>query len=126
MLEVTGSKANKYKLSNVELIKVDIEVPQKIKIAEGSCDLIIISSIIFQLQDKNIIFESAKKILKKRGNILIIEWQPEGPLGPDKNLRLSKEKVIKLSEDNGFILDKEVDAGHFHYGLLIKIKNKHS
>lgn len=121
MLEVTGSKVKKFNLTNVQLIKVDIELPEKIKIKKESCDLVIMSNILFQMKDKESAFKSVKKILKKDGMILVVDWQSEDGLGPDKDLQLKKEDAKKIAENQGFRLAQELDAGHFHYGLLFKL-----
>jgi len=122
MLEVTASKVKKFNLENVQLIKIDIELPEKIKIKKESCDFVIISNILFQLKDKESAFVNAKKILKKDGNILVVDWQSEAGLGPNKDLQLKIEDVKKIAEKQGFKMDREIDAGHFHYGLLFKLK----
>lgn len=125
MLEVTGSKVKKFNLKNVQLIKADIELSielsEGIKIKKESCDLVIMSNILFQLKEKEIVFANAKKILKKDGKILVVDWQSKAKLGPEDKLQIKKEEMQKIVKNQGFELVKELDAGHYHYGLLFKL-----
>jgi len=123
MLEITANKAQKENLKNIETIKADIERPlDENKIKPHSCDLVIISNILFQVGNKEKILENAQKLIKKDGRVLVVDWQKDSLFGPEKKLRVSKEKVKRLAKEKGMILAKEIDAGYFHYGLLFKNK----
>jgi ubiquinone/menaquinone biosynthesis C-methylase UbiE len=120
MLEVTGAKAKKHNLKNIKLVKTDLEIPVKIGIPKKTIDWVVISNVLFQAKSKEKIFNSVASVLKKDGQLLVIEWQPNILLGPDKELRCKKEDIKKIATNQGFLFDKEIDAGHFHYGLLFK------
>lgn len=122
MLEVIGSKIKRYNLKNVELIRTDLELPKEIKVKKQSCDLVIICNLLFQSKAKEKIFDSAKKLLRRGGRILVIDWKPDALLGPEKDLRCKKENVKEIAKARSFALEKEIDAGHFHYGLLFKLQ----
>lgn len=123
MLEVTRSRVKRHNLHNVRLIKTDIEDFQDIKIKKHSCDLVIFSNILFQVKDKVNAIKNAQSLIKKKGKILIVDWLEDAVFGPDKKLRIKKSDIIKLMKNNNFVLDKEVDTGFSHYGLLFKLEN---
>jgi hypothetical protein len=52
---------------------------------------------------------------------LVIDWKTEAPLGP-KEGRIEPSEVKDLARNTGFILDKEIEAGSYHYGLIF-LKN---
>lgn len=122
MLEVTQSNASLSGIHNITTIKGDIEKEKGSKIDSSFCDIAILSNVLFQSKKKEQIINEAKRILKPDGKVLIIDWEKDALFGPDKSLRLKKEDIQKLLEKNGFILDKAIDVGHFHYGLLFAKK----
>ena len=104
------------KIFNVETISADIE--EGVDIFEGSCDLVLMTNLLFQVEDKKKVLEEGKRILKPGGEILIIEWKPEAPLGP-KEGRISAEEVKETALDLNLTIEKEFDAGAYHYGLVL-------
>jgi len=82
-----------------------------------SCDLVLLTDLLFEIDDKEAVFKEAKRALKPGGKILVVEWTPEASLGP-KNGRVSKEEVKEIALELGFKLEKEFKAGDYHYGLI--------
>ncbi|PJA87602.1 MAG: class I SAM-dependent methyltransferase, partial [Candidatus Moranbacteria bacterium CG_4_9_14_3_um_filter_40_7] len=77
--------------------------------------------ILFQNKGKDKILEEAKRILKKGGRVLIIEWNKEdASIGPEKELRIFKETLVNLARKNSWTMDNEIEVGNFHYGLILK------
>lgn len=120
MLEVTENKVKKQGFKNVEIIRADIEIPGATKIKKSSCDLVIISNILFQVAKKNEVFGEAFRIVKRGGIILVIDWEADTPLGPDKEMRFPKNQAKDLAEGFGLKLDREINAGNYHYGIIFK------
>jgi len=63
------------RLSNIDCIWGDIEVSGGTKIVEGSVDAVIVSNVLFQLSDKLGLIDEAKRILKKKGKLLLVDWK---------------------------------------------------
>lgn len=115
------SRARLERVFNIETILCDLENPETLKLANESTDLVLMTNLLFQLENKEKAFNRANKILKKGGQVLIIDWKEASPLGP-KEGRIPIEAVKEMSEKAGFNLKKEFEAGDYHYGLiLIKI-----
>jgi ubiquinone/menaquinone biosynthesis C-methylase UbiE len=120
-LESVESQAKDLNLNNIITQRVNLESPEGSKLAADSLDWVIMKDILFQNKGKDKILKEAKRILKKGGQALIIEWNKEDTnIGPEKELRIFKETLVDLSRKNGWTIDKEIEAGTFHYGLILK------
>jgi len=115
-LSALKAKANLEKLTNIQSIVADVE--KGVDIWEESCDWVLMSNLLFQCEDKKKVLQEAKRILKKRGKILVVDWKVEAAMGP-KEGRVSPEEVKKIAETLDLKTEKELDAGTYHYGLIL-------
>jgi ubiquinone/menaquinone biosynthesis C-methylase UbiE len=105
------------KISNIRVIRSDVEKKSGSTLPDSSVDLVLMTNLLFQAEDKKIIFEEAKRILKKRGKILVVDWKRDSSQGP-KEGGVSETEVKKIAEKSGFELENEFEAGVYHYGLV--------
>lgn len=120
-LDSVESQAKTLKLTNIITHRVNLEILGGSKLEAESVDWVIIKDMLFQNKGKDKILEEAKRILKEDGQALIIEWnKEESTIGPEKELRVFKETLIDLAKKNGWTLNKEINVGNFHYGLILK------
>ncbi|TSC86481.1 MAG: SAM-dependent methyltransferase [Parcubacteria group bacterium Gr01-1014_8] len=123
LLRRIKNDATKRGFHNVEVVWADLEKLGASKIKEQVLDLVLISNVLFQLHDKHVIFEEAKRILKKGGRLAVIDWSDSyGGIGPTKSDVMKKEDAIKLARRSGFELPREFQAGAHHYGLIFRVK----
>ena len=115
-LSALKAKANMEKLTNIQSIVADVE--KGVDIWEESCDWVLMSNLLFQCEDKKKVLQEAKRILKKGGKILVVDWKVKAAMGP-KEGRVSPEEVKKIAETIGLKTEKELDAGTYHYGLIL-------
>ncbi len=121
MLEAVRSKAKALGLSNIETIWSDLEAPQGSHLKDAAVDLVMISNILFQVENKKAIAKEALRILKPGGKVLLVEWaEEEKPLGPPLKYRINRKEAEETFLAQGFIFDKEFNAGDQHYGLVLK------
>ncbi len=116
-LSAMMSKANLQGLSNIKKILADIERGIK-QIESGSCDLVLMTNLLFQIDDKDAVFKEAKRILKASGKVLVIEWDMESAFGPMQESRVSAGRVQEIAEEQDFVLEKKIETSGYHYGLL--------
>lgn len=116
-LSALKSKGEIERVFNIETVRSDVEKKQGSKLADSFCDLVLMTNLLFETKDKKIIMNEAKRVLKKKGKILVVDWLPEAPLGPKKG-RVSAEEVKKIAKDLNLKLEKEFKAGVFHYALV--------
>jgi ubiquinone/menaquinone biosynthesis C-methylase UbiE len=77
------SEIKQWGFSNIECIWGDIERRGGTKIADRSMDAVIISNVLFQAEDKLGLIDEAKRVLKKGGKVLLIDWiESFGGMGP--------------------------------------------
>jgi len=118
-LNALKNRANFEKVLNIKIIRCDLEKPRGSTLTDGSLDLILIVNLLFQASDKNAIISEAKRVLKERAKLLVIDWLPNVSAGPSEG-KVPSEEVKKIAENLGFKLEKEIKAGAYHYALLFK------
>ncbi len=108
-------------LYNVEVIWGDIEKLNGTHLREASIDLALLSNILFQLDAQGAAINEVKRILKPGGRVLVVDWSDSfGGIGPKPEKVVLKTSAVEMFEKNGFHLDREIDAGSHHYGMIFK------
>lgn len=105
------------KIVNIRIIRSDLEKPKGSTLPDLSLDLVLIINVLFQTEEKNTIISEAKRVLKRGGNLVVIDWLPGTSQGPIEG-RISAEGVKKIVDGSGLKLEKEFEAGKYHYGLV--------
>ena len=114
-LSALRAKIKLEKIFNIETIKSDVEKTSRL-ISE-SCDLVLMTNLLFECEDKKSVLEEGKRVLKKGGKILIVDWQKDNPLTKEIE-KVDFEKIKKIAKEIGLKLEKEFEAGVYHYGLV--------
>lgn len=122
-LSIIRGKAKHADLADVVvLVEGNAETGQGLGIAPGSLDVVVLSSVLSQFTNKQQVLNTALRLLKPKGRLVIVEWhQKEMLLGPAPKARIAKEAVIDLLyryEERQVKLAKDVDAGFYHYCLI--------
>ena len=117
-LTTIKNKLREARVHNVEIIWGNVEKLGGTKIADGIIDAAIASNVLSQLPDKEKFILEIKRILKKTGKVLLIDWREDSVMGA-KNV-IPKEKTITMFEAKGFAVEREIDAGAHHYGMILK------
>lgn len=118
-LTTIQNKVKHDKLKNVECLLGDLERVGGSNLADNTLDKAIISNVLFQVEHPDNLIEETKRILKNHGRVLLVDWMPGGGVIPIKNA-ISKEKAKQMFEKHGFVVDREIDAGHHHYGMILR------
>lgn len=118
-LSALRGRAELEKVSNIKTILANVENKQGSTLSDNSVDLVLMSNLLFQLEDKKGVFVEAKRILKREGQVLVVDWKEDAPLGPKEN-RVSEKEVKKIASELGLKLKKEFEAGIYHYGLIFE------
>lgn len=117
-LSQTSTLAKLVGILNVSTQACDLEKTGSCKLPDTSCDAVIISSLMHQVENRDNVLREAYRVLKTKGHLLVVDWLPESAFGPPSQDRISKEKLGKLLEKYGFRPAAELPAGSFHYALL--------
>jgi len=105
---------------NVEIVTGDLEKEGGSKLADESVDFVILSNILFQVKNRRTIVKEVLRVLKKGGKVAIIDWSKVSPLGLPAEMIFTKDKASQMFMEEGFIMNKEVNTGDMHYGLVFK------
>ncbi len=111
-------KAKEARLHNVEAIWGNIERKGGTKLRDGLVDTVIASNVLFQVEDKNKFIEEIKRILKPKGRVLLVDWS-SGSKAVDFKIVVLKNKAHEMFKKQGFILEREINTGNHHYGMIL-------
>lgn len=107
---------------NIEIVAGDLEKIGGSKLAERSVDLVLASNILFQLDDKPTMLKEAKRVLKPKGRLVLIDWADSfGGLGPQPQDVVEAAHARKLGEEAGFVYEKDFPAGTHHWGFIMHL-----
>lgn len=116
-LDTIKRKVLEAHLNNVEIILGDVEKLSGTKIGDNIADAVIASNILFQIEDKEKFIEEIKRILKPKGRVLLIDWSESSIMSG--NTIVPKDKAREMFEKKNFVLEREIDAGDHHYGIIL-------
>jgi ubiquinone/menaquinone biosynthesis C-methylase UbiE len=113
-LSVLRAKLKAEKLFNVDVVCSDVE--KNSKLLANSCDLVLMTNLLFQADDKKKILEEGKRILKDNGKILVVDWKPEVNMGPVN--KVSAKEVQDLAQNLDLKFVSVLDADTYHWALI--------
>lgn len=121
MLSILNTEAKKLKINNIRTIWGDVERESGTKIANEVIDACILSNILFQIENKDACIVEVKRILKRGGRVLVVDWSDSwSGMGPHKDLIHSEGETYALFEKHKFKPMEEIVAGDHHYGIIFK------
>lgn len=118
-LSALRSRMATEKVLNIVAVRANIEKEGGSKITAGTMDLVLLTNLLFQCDDKKTVLGEARNVLKPGGTILVVDWQQGAPLGP-KGREVSVEEIKEIAEKIGLRFEKEFTAGTYHFGLVFK------
>jgi len=114
------SKAKLENITNIETVWSDLEKVGATKIPAATLDFACLINIIFQSRQNDAMLKEANRLLKQGGKLLVVDWKVEPtPFGPPLENRLPPEKLKSLALAAGFAVDKQFEAGPYHYGFIL-------
>jgi ubiquinone/menaquinone biosynthesis C-methylase UbiE len=115
--------ANAQHKTNIDVVWADLEHLGGTKLRSMSLDAVIAANVFFQFENKENPCLEIKRILKKGGRVLLIDWSSSfGGIGPHPDSVFNAGKAKELFIKNGFEYDKEISAGTQHYGIIFRNK----
>jgi ubiquinone/menaquinone biosynthesis C-methylase UbiE len=113
------SNARLHGLSNIRTLWSDLEKFGATKLPENYLDFALLINILFQTVDDETVIKEAVRLLKRGGKLLVVDWKKTGaPFGPPIQDRSSPEEIKQIVNRLGLKLEKEFEAGPYHYGLV--------
>jgi len=121
MLENIRRKANIETYPNVKTVWSDLEFFGATKIETMSLDKALLINVLFQSKKRINVLREAIRMLKKNGELIIIDWNEQAiPFGPDLEDRVKFNFLKEGAHKLGVELKEEFSAGQYHHGLIFK------
>ena len=118
LINVKNSAAQ-HRFKNISVIWGNVERLGGTKIKDKTVDIVVVSNVLFQAEDKKGLIEEAKRILKTGGELLLIDWSGSfNNLGPAPKMVVTENTARTMFEAEGFVFKKKLSAGNHHYGLV--------
>lgn len=119
VLASVETRVNLEGLTNIKTVWSNLEIFGATKIKEESLDLALVINVLFQNKKHKEILEEAKRLLKKGGKLVVIDWQTTGTLfGPAAKDRVPPAKVEEVAQNLNLKKEKSFEAGPYHYGFV--------
>jgi ubiquinone/menaquinone biosynthesis C-methylase UbiE len=119
LLTKLKSEANHQGLFNVEIVWGDVEKEGGSKLRSDLLDALVISNLMFQVNQKEAVAKEAFRVLHKDGKLLAVDWSESvGGLGPHPESLVTKDAAVKIFESAGFVFEREIQTGDHHFGVL--------
>lgn len=115
-LSALRARANLEKVGNIEIVVGDAEKGTSLQ--SGIADTVLITNLLCESYDKNGVLQEAKRILKPGGRMLIVDWLMDNPLTPSLE-KVDFENLKFFAKSLGLKLEKEFEAGVYHYALIL-------
>ena len=119
MLARLVSEAKDRGHTNIHPIWGDISKCRGVPLADECVDRAIAANVLFQVDDRNAFIEEIKRLLRPGGKVMLIDWQNTHDAGPHHTHKVSKDVALALFGRHGFVKERDVDAGDFHYGMIL-------
>lgn len=116
-LSALNGRARSMGLSNIKTIQCNLEEPKGSTLKDESIDMVLMANTLFQIEEKEAVLKEARRILKPRGNLVIVDWNPDSPFGPEEE-RISFDQVHQIVKFMDIKLVKELDAGTYHWAAI--------
>ncbi len=116
-LSALRGRARAEGLNNFKEITCDLEEPKGSTLQNNILDIVIVSNILFQAESKEAMLKEAKRIIKLKGKIVVIDWKKDSPFGPTEG-RVSPDELHKIAVKLDLKKIKNLEAGTYHWGVV--------
>lgn len=121
LLDRLKKHADEERLSWIKPVWGDAERIGGTHLGDSSVDAVIVSNLLFQIEDRAGLTKEIARILRPKGKVLLIDWSDSfGGMGPQPAEVVAKPAAKELFEKNGFSFVKSIEAGAHHYGFIFK------
>ena len=117
-LSLIENQAKLRNLSNINIIKANLEVLGGTNLDNDSLGAVILANILFQSDKKIDIIKEAKRVLISKGYLIIIDWLNNNSVLVPKGVEIDKKQIIEMAKNSGFNLFKEFAVDPYHFGII--------
>ncbi|MFA6994820.1 MAG: methyltransferase domain-containing protein [Patescibacteria group bacterium] len=119
-LDEITKKAKLENFPQIHPIWSNLEIFKATNIETSSLDGALLVNVLHQSEKKIEILRESIRLLKRGGQLLIIEWKNiDIPLGPSPERRVNLNSLKIALPKIGLNIKEEFEAGPYHYGLIL-------
>lgn len=116
-LHTLSGTLERQSILNVDVIWADIE--KEVPIEKYSLDAVVISNVLFQLENIPAALKNIATLLKPEGQLLVVDWSDSHKgIGPHPEHVITEAQAEEYVSKNGFRMLKRLHAGDYHYAFL--------
>lgn len=116
-----SEEARREGLNNIETVWGDVEREGGSRLPDDYFDSLIISNMLFQAENKENLTKESKRVLKKGGRLLFVDWSDSfNNLGPREEDIIKEDEARSIFEKAGLQFLKNLEAGDHHYALVFR------
>ncbi len=121
LIEKLANECKQKNIHNVSAMWDDLDDANGIGLKDGSVDRVVVANALFQIDDIQKFALEVKRILKPKGQVLIVDWSDSfNGIGPTTNSVIKKERALEVFNKVGMTFVKDVNAGDHHYGFVVQ------
>ncbi len=121
MLKRLVSEAKEKGVKNLHSIWGDAAVHKGVPLADGSIDRALVVNVLHSASDRDALVKEVRRLLRPEGKVLLVDWNPEGILGPHVHHRVDANTALGFFARHGMEKEKDIDVGSHHYGMILKV-----
>ncbi len=120
-LETVESKARLAGYHIVETRCANVEKAGGSGLDDESMDWVILKNVLFMSDDDTAMLREAFRVMRNGGHALIVEWNDTYyGIGPKESDRIVYDVMRESLERVGFIFERDISVGDYHYGIIAK------
>ncbi|AFS77402.1 methyltransferase type 11 [Gottschalkia acidurici 9a] len=120
MIEIQEERIKERNIKNIDIIKQDVN-ENRIKLDDQSSDIVIMVTVLHEIDEKDNIISEVNRILKPDGKFLIIEFKKQKTdFGPPLEERLSNDDIKKLCDKHDLKLEENTELGENFYRTVFR------
>lgn len=121
LVERVAAMVEEEKIENTEVLWCDIETENGCTLEDGILDAGILSNALFQFGNRGAALEEIRRLLRKGGKLLVLDWSDSARgVGPKPETLLPEADAKALIEQHHFRFTRAFPAGEYHYGLAFQ------
>jgi ubiquinone/menaquinone biosynthesis C-methylase UbiE len=120
LIKKLESEIKDWKASNIDCIWGDVEKKGGTKIADHILDAVVVSNLLFQVEDILGLVDEVKRVLKNGGHVLLIDWESKEDVNLLPRNFVTEDKAKEFFQSRGFKFVENISVGPHHYGIIFK------
>lgn len=118
LVDRLATLAHRWGFTNVDPLWADLETPRATGLADASVDRVLVSHVLFQVDDRAAVLAEAARVLKPGGRVLVVEWAAGAPAAALHGDRLIEAPALAaLVAAAGFTGAAPVQVGAAQHAL---------